>query len=88
MQSTTEKTVTVYIVPSSVACTATFRNLENHGIDPEIKDISVDEAALEVVKKLGYLQAPVVVVGDAHWAGFRPDLIKKHIVDPSRELAK
>lgn len=25
---------------------------------------------------LGYLQAPVVVAGDDHWAGFRPDRIK------------
>jgi glutaredoxin-like protein NrdH len=24
----------------------------------------------------GYLQAPVVVAGEDHWAGFRPDLIK------------
>jgi glutaredoxin-like protein NrdH len=25
---------------------------------------------------LGYLQAPVVIAGDEHWAGFRPDRIK------------
>jgi len=24
---------------------------------------------------LGYLQAPVVVAGDDHWSGFRPDRI-------------
>ena len=26
---------------------------------------------------LGYLQAPVVVAGDSHWSGFRPDRIKE-----------
>jgi glutaredoxin-like protein NrdH len=25
---------------------------------------------------LGYLQAPVVVVGNDHWSGFRPDRIR------------
>jgi glutaredoxin-like protein NrdH len=25
---------------------------------------------------LGYLQAPVVVAGNEHWSGFRPDRIK------------
>lgn len=25
---------------------------------------------------LGYLQAPVIVAGDEHWSGFRPDRIK------------
>jgi len=25
---------------------------------------------------LGYLQAPVVMAGDDHWSGFRPDRIK------------
>jgi glutaredoxin-like protein NrdH len=26
---------------------------------------------------LGYLQAPVVVAGENHWSGFRPDEISK-----------
>jgi glutaredoxin-like protein NrdH len=28
------------------------------------------------VKSLGYVQAPVVVAGEDHWSGFRPDKIK------------
>jgi glutaredoxin-like protein NrdH len=28
-----------------------------------------------MVRGLGYLQAPVVVAGDTHWSGFRPDQI-------------
>ena len=29
-----------------------------------------------VIKGLGYQQAPVVVAGEDHWSGFRPDRIK------------
>ena len=32
-------------------------------------------AALEQVKALGYLQAPVVIADEDHWSGFRPDKI-------------
>ena len=28
-------------------------------------------------RDLGYLQAPVVIAGDMHWSGFRPDEIAK-----------
>ncbi len=44
----------------------------NKGIQYEVHDVSTDEAALEHVKSLGYLQAPVVVTDDDHWSGFRP----------------
>ena len=30
---------------------------------------------MQLVTSLGYRQAPVVVAGDSHWAGFRPDMI-------------
>ena len=52
--------ITVYTKPSCVQCTATYRALDNKGIEYEIFDVSVDEKALETVKALGYLQAPVV----------------------------
>lgn len=68
-------TITVYTKPSCVQCTATYRALDNKGIQFEILDLSVDEGALEQVKALGYLQAPVVVTDDDHWSGFRPDKI-------------
>src|SRR5690606_8475556 len=32
--------------------------------------------ALALVKSLGYQQAPVVMAGNEHWSGFRPDRIK------------
>jgi glutaredoxin-like protein NrdH len=67
--------VTVYTKPSCVQCTATYRALDNKGIEYEVHDVSTDEAALEHVKSLGYMQAPVVVTDDDHWSGFRPDKI-------------
>jgi glutaredoxin-like protein NrdH len=30
---------------------------------------------MAAVMAMGYRQAPVVVAGEAHWAGFRPDMI-------------
>ncbi len=67
--------VTVYTKPSCVQCTATYRALDSKGIEYEIHDLSEDETALQAVKELGYLQAPVVVTDDEHWSGFRPDKI-------------
>lgn len=67
--------ITVYTKPSCVQCTATYRALDSKGIEYEIHDLSQDPAALEQVKALGYLQAPVVVTDGDHWSGFRPDKI-------------
>lgn len=68
-------TVTVYTKPSCVQCNATYRALDSKGIEYEVLDLSEDAAALERVKELGYLQAPVVVAEGDHWSGFRPDKI-------------
>ena len=58
-----------------VQCNATYRALDSKGIEYEVLDLSVDPAALEQVKSLGYLQAPVVITDEDHWSGFRPDKI-------------
>jgi len=67
--------ITVYTKPQCVQCNATYRALDSKGVDYEILDLTEDEKALEMVKSLGYLQAPVVITDDDHWAGFRPDKI-------------
>ena len=67
--------ITVFSKPSCVQCTATYRALDAKGLEYQIFDLSVDEKALQTVKDLGYLQAPVVIAGDEHWSGFRPDRI-------------
>lgn len=69
-------TITVYTKPACVQCTATYRALDKAGVAYDVVDISEDSDARDYVMALGYLQAPVVVAGDAHWSGFRPDRIK------------
>ena len=55
--------ITVYSKPMCVQCDATYRALDKQGLDYTKVD-------------LGYQQAPVVIAGDDHWSGYRPDLIK------------
>lgn len=68
-------TVTVYSKPACVQCTATTRALDARGIAYSVVDLTQDAIAMAKVAALGYRQAPVVVAGEAHWAGFRPDMI-------------
>ncbi len=68
-------TITVYSKPACVQCTATTRALDARGLSYDVIDLTQDDSAMEKVVALGYRQAPVVVAGDAHWAGFRPDMI-------------
>ena len=67
--------ITVYTKPACVQCNATYKALDRQGIAYRVVDISVDTEARDYVMALGYLQAPVVVAGDVHWSGFRPDRI-------------
>lgn len=67
--------ITVYTKPACAQCHATYRALDARGIKYTTVDLSVDETALDTVKAMGYLQAPVVVANDDHWSGFRPDKI-------------
>lgn len=68
--------VIVYTKPACVQCNATYKALEKQGVAFEKVDITLDGEARDYVMSLGYLQAPVVVAGDEHWSGFRPDRIK------------
>lgn len=68
--------ITVYTKPACVQCHATYKALDKHGLTYTVIDISTDEHARNYVMGLGYLQAPVVVVGEEHWSGFRPDRVK------------
>lgn len=72
----TATTVTVYTKPACVQCNATYKALEKNGIAYDVVDITTNAQARDYVMSLGYLQAPVVVAGDQHWSGFRPDHIK------------
>ena len=74
--STITATVTVYTKPACVQCTATRKALDKQGIAYQTVGISLDAEARSYVMALGYLQAPVLVAGNDHWSGFRPDRIK------------
>ena len=67
--------VTVYSLPSCVQCESTKKYLTRNGVEFNVIDLSEDAAAMDMIKDLGYQAAPVVVAGDAHWSGFRPDLL-------------
>ena len=67
--------ITVYSKPACVQSDATYRALDKRGLDYTVVDISQDAEALDLVRSLGYMQAPVVVADDTHWSGFRPDQI-------------
>ncbi len=68
--------ITVYTKPTCVQCNATYKALDKKGLAYEVVDISEDSQARDFVMELGYQQAPVVVAGEEHWSGFRPDRIK------------
>ncbi|WHS51371.1 glutaredoxin-like protein NrdH [Rothia sp. SD9660Na] len=68
-------TVTVYTKPACVQCNMTYRALDKLGVQYNTVDITEDPAALELIKDMGYLQAPVVIAGEDHWSGFQPDKI-------------
>jgi glutaredoxin-like protein NrdH len=67
--------ITVYSKPACVQCEATYRALDKKGVEYSVVDITQDAEALELVRGLGYLQAPVVIADETHWSGFRPDQI-------------
>lgn len=71
--------VTVFSKPACIQCTMTIRALDASGVKYVVLDVTTNEDALNTVRELGYMQAPVVVWDDDHWSGFQPDLIKARI---------
>lgn len=61
--------------PECIRCTMTKRLLTQSGVVFVEVDIRTHPAAREyIVEELGYTEALVVVVsGEDHWSGFRPD---------------
>ncbi|MFC9360776.1 glutaredoxin-like protein NrdH [Rhodococcus sp. NPDC057014] len=70
-------TVTIYTKPACMQCNATHRALDEAGIGYTTVDITEDPNAREHLLTLGYLQAPVVIAGDEHGSGYRPDRIRR-----------
>lgn len=69
--------ITLYSKPACVQCTATKKALDKTDISYNVIDISQDNDVRDLVLELGYTSVPVVVSGDKHWSGFRPDLLSQ-----------
>lgn len=69
--------ITLYSKPACVQCTATKKALDKADIYYDTIDISQDDEARDLVLSLGYTSVPVVVSGDQHWSGFRPDRLSQ-----------
>lgn len=67
--------VVVYSKPNCPQCDQTIKRLESKGVEYEKHDVTADQAAYDKAISLGYRTMPVVVVGETHWSGFRPDKI-------------
>ena len=65
--------IMIYTLPSCVQCDMTKKYLSRNIIEYSTIDLSSDPDATLYVQSLGYTQAPVVVVGEDHWSGFRVD---------------
>jgi glutaredoxin-like protein NrdH len=68
--------VTVFTQPNCAQCFATKKHLDKLGIEHQTVDVTQDPEAHAYVTGLGYTSAPVVVAGDSHWSGYRPDRLK------------
>lgn len=68
--------VTLYTLPACVQCEATKRLFKRHFIEYEEVQLQDAPEAMQMVKGMGYTAAPIVVAGERHWSGFRPDLIE------------
>lgn len=65
--------VIVYSNPNCVQCEQTKRFLTLKGIEFEAKMIQDSPEILPLIQEKGYTSAPVVVVGQTSWSGFRLD---------------
>lgn len=72
--------ITVYTKPACMQCKAVKRLLDKYQAEYQFVDITVDDEAKARVSELGFLQVPVVDMGDGTiFAGYRPDMIKKSL---------
>lgn len=73
--------ITIYTKSNCPNCDKTKKFAQQRGIEYEEFNVEENEAALQFIKEMGYLQVPVVVVPfydgqtQVHWSGLRPDLL-------------
>lgn len=68
--------VTVYTLPNCVQCEQTKKYLMKNDVTFNVIPLDgEDSGPLNLVQSLGYAAAPVIIAGDDHWSGFRPDML-------------
>ena len=68
--------ITVYSQPNCQPCRAVTRKLDQLGATYVTVDVTEDPEALDDIRRLGYQQTPVIVVGEHHRSGYSPDWLK------------
>lgn len=70
---TTKNTILVYSQDDCIACDRTKKFLDGKNIAYEIVDMTNNDEARTLVKDLGFMAAPVVIVnnGEKKWAGYQ-----------------
>lgn len=65
--------IRVYGKPDCQPCLMVRRHLDRARVPYRYLDVTTEPAALDEVALLGYQGVPVVVAGDVHRQGYRPD---------------
>lgn len=68
----------VYSKSNCVNCERTKMLFSRLGVPFKVVDIERDPVALQTLKKMNFLSAPVVVTDSDKWAGFNPQKIYAH----------
>jgi len=67
--------IIIYTKNNCIQCNATKNALDKKGLDYQLINLDSEPAHIAMLKSLGYQQVPVVMAGQEHWSGFRPDKI-------------
>jgi glutaredoxin-like protein NrdH len=73
--------VVVYSNLNCVQCDQTKKFLTLKGVEFENKMIQDSPEVYPLIEEKGYKSAPVVVVGDDSWSGFRLDKLNELLVN-------
>ncbi|WP_034916473.1 MULTISPECIES: glutaredoxin-like protein NrdH [Erwinia] len=67
--------IIIYTKDNCVQCNATKNAMDKKGIAYQVVNLDQQPDEIEALRALGYRQVPVVMNGQDHWSGFRPDKI-------------
>ena len=73
--------ISLYTTPNCPQCRISKKMLDEAKVEYEIIDLSQNAEAMEMVKNMGYVSAPVVIAGKSHWSGFRHGLLINAIAE-------